>query len=66
MEQQAQVKSGRKGTCPEHGEVLLLEEYVPIKTGIDLVVRKVIHVGKCPVDKCTRWCEIFLDYVLWA
>lgn len=65
-QEQLQNKSGRKGTCPDHGEIELIEELIPIKTGIDQVVRKIMRIGKCPVQGCTRWCEMFLDYSVWV
>lgn len=61
-----QAKSSLKAHCPEHGEITLIEDYKEIKTGYREVVRKIMHVGKCPIEGCSKWCEIFYDYIVWA
>jgi len=55
-----------KANCPDHGEVELIEEYKKVYTGYIPILRKIMHIGKCPHEGCSRWCEIFFDYIMWA
>lgn len=57
------IRSGPR--CPDHPDAKVELIQKEIRTGYDQTIRKVMIIGKCTFEGCTRWCEVSLALVIW-
>lgn len=53
--------------CPVHTESVMVGHRKEIRTGYTSVIRAIMYMGVCPVDKCNKWFQYdtWKDVIIW-